>query len=322
MVDTNTPAPPKGDPGYVDYIIALSKRGLIRKGVINEPRTFYDIVELHANQTVTNGTPGVLVNGEQFPVRLTHMLASVAYLDNQGDVDNEANIQRIAQRLTFHNQMYMNSQFLPLPLWGNKPVAAADAVSPGTSHWDFVANGQPFILSARDTLLITVMLNDAGKPTSAVPVNVAFTGFGVLSKRPYFLNSQVLLDDVIPVNMTTVDFRNDGSEPIVITDMTMNVAGEVESNDPTGSIGRVSIQIRQIGNGTNANWFDGPLIGPGMRMQGTLLGVTSGRAVVHQFPGDGLIWEPGEGITLEAQLLAPNVTSRLTVAFSGYIMVT
>jgi hypothetical protein len=143
-----------------------------------------------------------------------------------------------------------------------------------------------------------------------------------LSKRPYFLNSQVQLTDVVPVNMTTVDFRNDGSEPIVVTDMTMNVAGEIENVDPTGSIGRVSIQIRQIGNGTNANWFDGPPVGPGMRMQGTLLGVTSGRAVVHQFPGDGLIWEPGEGITLEAQLLAPNTTSRLTVAFSGYIMVT
>lgn len=322
MADDNMTAPPKGDPRYVDYVIALSKRGFLRKGVINEPRTFYDLIDLHADQTITGGTPGVLINGEQFPVRLTHMLASVAYLDNGNDVDNELNIQRIAQRLTFHNQMYMNSQLLPLPLWGNKPVAAAESVSSGTSHWDFVANGQPFVLSARDTLLITVALNDVVDPPSAVPVNVAFTGFGMLSHRPYLLNSQVELATIVPVNLTTVDFRNDGSEPIVITDMTVNVAGEIENVNPTGSIGRVSIQVRQVGNGTNANWFDGPLVGPGMRMQATLLGVTSGRAVVHQFPGDGLIWEPGEGITVEAQLLAPNDTSRLTLAFSGYIMVT
>jgi hypothetical protein len=317
-------APQKGDANYVDYIVALSQRGFIRKGIINEPRCFYDLVDLHANRTVTFGTPGVLVNGEQFPVRLTHMLASVAYLNNvlpTPAVDDEINAQRIAMRLKFHDQYYMNAAFLPLPIWGNKVVAAADSVSPGTSHWDFVANGQPFVLSARDTLLVSLNLNDFANPVSAVPVTVAVTGFGALSHRPYLLSSQVLLSTVIAVNMSTVDFRNDGSEPIIITDMTVNVAGEIEDADAIGSIGRVSIQIRQIGNGTNANWFDGPPTNPG-RMQATLLGVTSGRAVVHQFPGDGLLWEPGEGITLEAQLLAPNVTSRLTLGFSGYIMVT
>jgi hypothetical protein len=314
-------APPKGDPNYVDYIVALSKRGFIRKGIINEPRVFYDVVELNANQTVTSGTPGVLINGEQFPIRLTHMLASVAYLDSADAVDPEINIQRIGMRLTFHNQNYMNSQLLPLPLWGNKVVAAAESVSFGTSHWDLVANGQPFILSARDTLIVSLHLNDAVSPASAVPVNVALTGFGALSKRPYLLNSQALLADLNPVNMTTVDFRNDGSEPIIITDITVNVAAEIESIDPTGSIGRISIQIRQVGNGTNANWFEGPPAPTGMRMQATLMGVTSGRAVTHQFPGDGLLWEPGEGITLEGQLLGLDVTSRLTVGFSGYIMV-
>ena len=57
----------------------------------------------------------------------------------------------------------------------------------------------------------------------------------------------------------------------------------------------------------------------------SLLGVRSGRAVVHQFPGDGLIWEPGEGIDLRIQGFPdleeiPNVD--VNIALTGYITIT
>lgn len=321
--------PPRGSEQYIDYVVNLAK-GRVRQGIINEPRAFFDIVPLPAQAApavgiVTPGNPGVFENGEQFPIRLTHMLAAVSFLDDDGNEDDQFNIQSIGLRLIFHDQYYMNPQFLPLPLWGNKVVAASDVVSFNTSAWDFVENGEPFVLSARDTLTVTVQLNDLVDPGNDIPVTVAFTGFGVLSKRPYLLSSRRNLDSIVATNLSTVDMRNDGSEPIVITDMTVNVGAEAGAVDPRGVIGRVSLNVRQNGNGTNARWFQGPTNPVNIpNMQATLAGVTSGRAVVHQFPGDGLLWQPGEGITVEAQalnIIEEDFASRLALAFTGYIMV-
>jgi hypothetical protein len=218
----------------------------------------------------------------------------------------------------------MNPNPLPLTLWGNKPVAAPEAFSAGNAHWDFVANGQPFVLAVRDTMVVRVELQDTAPPASAVPVYVAFHGVGALSKRPYIFTGSVLLADTSAVDISNPDFRNDGSEPVVITDLTVSVGGEVDNADPTGAIGRIRIGVRQVGNGTQANWFSGPqnLVPPAPRPQATLLGLTTGRAVVHQFPGDGLFWEPGEGITAEVRALVDDLEAVLCLAFAGYITVT
>lgn len=322
--------PKKGDPDYVDYVLRMSQRGVLRQGVINEPRAFYDEIVVNPLGTETNGSPGVFSNGEEFPVRLTHMLAAIRYLDT--DVDDPAvadprMIQQIGLRMVFHNEFYMNPTFLPLPIWANKAVAPPVQVDSAISAWDFVANGQPFVLSARDTLQVQVQLRDFAAPANPVPVTVAFTGFGMLSKRPYILNSRIALDDLAPITMDTIDFRNDGTEPIVITDMTVNVGAE-EGVEPRGNIDRVSFNVRQVGNGTNGDWFRGPTTPVAInRMQATLAGLTTGRAIVHQFPGDGVIWEPAEGITLAARNLVvldtpENFNVVLVLAFLGYIMVT
>lgn len=320
--------PNKGDPDYVDYVLRMSQRGVLRQGVINEPRAFYDEIVVNPNGTETAGSPGVFVNGEEFPVRLTHMLAAIRFLNTDEPPPTIADpllIQQIGLRLVFHNQFYMNPEFLPLPIWGNKTVALAQQIDGACSAWDFVANGQPFVLSARDTLQVQVQLRDDAAPAVAVPVTVAFTGFGMLSKRPYILNSQILLDDLAPITMNTVDYRNDGTEPIVVTDMMVNVG---PAGAPRGNIDRVSLNVRQVGNGTNGDWFRGPTTPVAInRMQATLCGLTSGRAIVHQFPGDGVIWEPAEGITLAARnltVLVPpeNFNVVLVLAFLGYIMVT
>jgi hypothetical protein len=325
MVDQIT-TPQKGDADYVDYVVNLAQGRVMRDGIITEPRAIFDQVTVDPTGLETAGNPGVFINGEQFPLRLTHMLAAVRHLNNADPqaVDDQRNIQRIGLRMIFHDQFYMNRQFLPLPVWGNKVVAASDVVSFDTSAWDFVANGQPFVLSARDTLQVTVQLNgaDPGQGEGRA-VNVVVTGFGMLSKRPYVLNGQVTLEDLVAINLSTVDFRNDGSEPIVITDMTANISAAEDADDPRGDISELSLNIKQIGNGTNAAWFRGPATPINLpNMPAQLCGVTSGRAVVHEIPGDGLIWEPGEGITIEAQRLgtAP-FSSVLVLAFIGYTMI-
>lgn len=320
------PVPAKGDPDYTDYVIQLAKGGLVRRGVLNEPRLFFDEVDQSDTVgAVVAGNPGVFRNGEGFPVRLTRMVACVRNTDQADTLDDERNIQRIGMRMLFHDQYYMNPDYLPLPVWGNTNVAGGPSFSAAVSHWDFVANGQPFVLSARDTLVVTLQLIRGPVSAGNVPVNVTFTGVGALSRRPYIFNSEAALNNLARVDMDTVDFRNDGSEPVVVTDMTVNVGNDSDSNDPQGDIGRVRVNVRQVGNGTNAQWFHGPVTPAAIDLaQATLLGVTTGRAVVHQFPGDGLIWEPGEGITIETVAVNPpgGFDSVLCVGFAGYLMVT
>src|SRR5574342_548594 len=142
--------PERGTQEYIDYVLRLSERGVLREGVVNEPRVFFDEIAINPDGQETAGSPGVFVNGEQFPIRLTHMLACVRYLNAaaQQGVDSPLNIQRCGLRMIFHDQFYMNSVHLPVPVWGNKIVAGSDASGSAVSTWDFVENGQPFVLSA------------------------------------------------------------------------------------------------------------------------------------------------------------------------------
>lgn len=319
--------PQKGDPDYVDYVVRLGTDNRIRQGVINEPRIFWDEIPQSTTSTsiVTNGEPGVFVNGENYPIRLTHMVAGVRYLAQDGSADDTGGIQRIGLRLAYHDQFYMSPQFLPVPLWANKRVAMATPQGLGNAHWDFVANGQPPVLSARDSLVTTVQLQAApsGAPgANSFPVNVMFTGIGALSRRPYLMGGSVNLSDLSPTTLSTVDLRNDGSEPIVITDMVANIGGQSNAG-PAGDIQRLRFNVVHSGNGTGANWFSGPKT-PAMipNCPAVLAGVTSGRGAVHQFPGDGLLWQPGEGITVETQALATGLQSVLVLGLCGYVMVT
>jgi hypothetical protein len=90
----------------------------------------------------------------------------------------------------------------------------------------------------------------------------------------------------------------------MITNMTVNLNGGAGDPNQVGDISRLSVGIRQIGNGTNAAWVAGPVNDPDLvpdMVPAVLLGQQSGRAIVHRFPGHGLLWAPGEGITAEIQ---------------------
>lgn len=303
------------------YLVKLAA-GKLEEGILHEPRAYYDTIEVLPAGELTQGHFDVFKNGEDFPVRITHMIGALAYqtVGAEPEVDDERNLQRIGLRMLFHNQYYMNDQLLPIPLWQNKCVATNDAYSFSSASWRFDV---PFVLSARDTMLVEVGLFEPD-PEFANLVTVAFTGVGLLSGRPYLLNGQASLETSQMQQLQPVFFANDGSEPIVVTDVTLHVAIPTsEDPDPTGDIRNVRCNIRQVGNGTNSTWCQGPSGDPlGELMPAPLWGMTTGRAVVHQFPGDGMVLEPGEGFDIQVAGLTADFEDHVVhVAALGYITI-
>jgi hypothetical protein len=325
---------------YQQYMIKLQESNVL-SGITNEPRVFYDTIQTGIPLAEVQGHPEVFRNGEDFPIRITHCLMALKRLRFDAEEEENVpvdprNIQRMGVRLKFHDQYYMNRYasnpiagtqrqvFVPAPAWALNPTAAAEIISFGSSAWQFQ---RPFILSVRDTIRVDLQLDEA--PTVeevSFPVTVSFTGKGVLSSRPYFFSGMLFIGDAQRQTLDTENFKNDGSEPVMITNMTVNVSGASSDADSTGDISRVSVGIRQIGNGTNAAWVSGPVNEPGLvpdMVPAVLLGQQSGRAIVHRFPGHGLLWAPGEGITAQVQNLTGGAIlgASVHIGLLGYISV-
>jgi hypothetical protein len=323
-------------PQDIDYLVQLAQTRL-DKGITHEPRGYFDVIALELDDgtgLVTNGAPDIFRNSDNYPVKITHATFAVGYFDQAGNVDNVRNTQLIGVNMRFHDQFYMNPTHTLVPAWANKPVNSLDRVSFGASAWRFDNGrwvddngGGSFVLSARDSLEVVADL--IGNPTyPPIEATVTFTGFGIMSHRPYLLtSSDTFTAEGQPVTFATNDYRNDGGEPIVITDMTTHISNDQGdgSTDAMGDSRRLRVNVRQIGNGTNRQWFQGPAFGPPAiaACPTPLLGITSGRAVVHEFPNP-LTWEPGEGISLSAQSNNPAATdpdSYLNVGLFGYVMI-
>jgi hypothetical protein len=307
-----------------DWIAKTSKNILV-DGVLYEPRVFTDTFTLtSADSNIVAGTPNQFVNGEQFPVILKWMTAYALAGDTGrgGVLADPRLIQRVGMRVKYHDQYYMSRTFAPIPLWHNTQTSAPAYEAPSTSAWDF---DMPVVLSSRDSLQVTVASLDASAQTS-VRAEVGFHGVGLLSQRPYFLQGNITLLNGLPQNLSTTFFRNDGSEPIVL--MGCVVAQTLLTGDigTTLPLANLSLQFKQVGNGTNATWVQAP-IAQGGRVPGVLLGQKSGFAVVHELPGEGWQWRPGEGVEIDMQNLGIPAgiesanTLTVGVALIGYIAV-
>lgn len=307
---------------YMAHLIKLAEDNVCH-GVLEEPRGFFDTITITGDGNIVRGNPDVFRNGEQFPVRLTHMTVAARSLESDlVTAAAETAVQNVGLRLIFHDQYYMAPVFAPVPIFQNVINGGSIAVSQAQASWRFA---RPFILSARDTMNVAVALEeDPGADERRVAV--AFTGVGMLSRRPYFIESDATIGDLNQVILPTDNFRTDGSEPVIITDMTVNCSGLLTALEPLGDIRQVRVQIRQVGNGTNADWFTGPIgITPPLpQCPAVLLGILTGRCVAHELPGDGILWEPGEGLDVEMVEL-PNVDAagvRMAIGFFGYVSVT
>lgn len=306
---------------YVDEIVRLASHNLTH-GVIEEPRGYFDVFTLNPTGQPTNGTPEVFVNGEQFPVRL---LWATFALVPQWDATPVALgtdprlIQRVGARFRFHDTFYMASDFAPCPLWINRVVGAADSVTQASSSIVF---DRPVVLADRDSIRVEVQLQSA--PTTPRTVYVAFTGTGMVSKTPYFFEAEVELSDTIPQYLNPTGYRNDGVEPVALTTMVVKCSAEEEDASGVGDIRQLAINVRTIGNGTQADWFRGPQTVPLTLndIPAQLLGINTGSAIVHRFPGEGVLWEPGQGITIEMEALNSVVEGLdVGVHLFGYISV-
>lgn len=312
----------------------------VTNGILFEPRGYFDLIQLNGTQEV-NGHPEIFRNGEDFPVILTHLTASTTYRNQANDANlDERLIQRVGMYLNFHDQYYMNApqqlggsgsdaviQAAPIPTWSNIPSGGPEVLTRGTSSWCFPKG---CILSARDTLKVRARLYTV--PTAALPVTVSFTGIGLISRAPYFFSGTVQPANMAWVDFDVTNFANDGSEPVLLTDMVVQVQAPTDSVDPTGDSRRVYISVRQVGNGTGADWFRGPTDAntpgfandkiPNDAVPAVLLGIKSGRCLVHQFP-QPVVLEPGDGLnaTVQALIASAGSTVNVNLGLFGFIAV-
>jgi hypothetical protein len=314
-----------------DWLVKAAKQ-IHLDGVLYEPRVYFDVFsvssDLSPSQIVQGSPNNIFVNGEQFPVSLQYMTASLLPdIVGEGIADPRL-LQRIGLRVRYHDQYYMARTHAPMALWTNEATSAPDFVSPSTATWDFE---QPFVLSARDSLQITVqsLLPLGGEGGASATVSVSLHGIGLLSERPYFFSGKTTLTDNSSTNLPTTFFRNDGSEPVVIGGMVLNVflATPTQAVGLTFPASGITVQCRQIGNGTNADWIQGPSPVFSSQTPAVLLGAKTGFCMTHRIPGNGWQWRPGEGIEIDVNNLGlpgneqEPFTYRVGVALLGYIAV-
>lgn len=292
---------------------------------IVEPRIFFDRVTFDGTNVIGVNGPNIFRNGFKYPLQILYVTAamcpvpSVYFTPVLGD---ERMVQKYGLRIIDHGSFYMDSTYIPLPLWHNQTTAAADIISRAVSVWEF---DYPFEMASRDAMEVRVSLEEATATTRTV--GCTFEGYGKISKVPYIFPGSVVIaasDGTGVVNIDSDQFRNEGLEPVVIKTMTINCGPDDASADPEGDIRLLNISVRQIGYGTNQQWVGGPVTPLSFpRAPASLLGLSQGRCVTHRLPKQGWIWEPNEGVTIEVQQQTNTLRAGETVLIGmmGYLLV-
>jgi hypothetical protein len=318
------------DPKTLEMLQFLAAKNVC-DGVLYEPRAFFDTINFGASGAVnpSQGNPNVFRNGEQYPIRITHLVSAIRYTGTTGTfpVGDERAIQRYGIRIKGHDTYYMNPGYAPLPLWHNVPTAASDVITRGQSTWKF---WKPFYMGHRDTIEIKGSLIVGATASNTRRLAVAFEGVGALSRRPkklYGFYDFTFADGTLERAIPTDFFRNDGTEPLEIRQMSVSVGGLSLAADPVGEIRVARLSAKLIGNGTNQRWNVGPNLGAvaDFHMPGPLWGPTTGRAVIHELPAGsdghpGWIWYPGEGVSFEVQQLASR-TDQIDFGLLGHAII-
>lgn len=344
------------------------------EGKLIEPRFYYDTIDFTTvspdpgpyGATVGTSDLASMTNGEQFPVRLTHLLLSPMMTPPSSGTDNKILYQRASGvqfptlRVERYGEYYMNETFIRASAWHNAKTAQPLNLASGSVTHRFF---QPLVLSARDSLRIEFESIFPGVTPMTIPapnaadvsinaslpgetnlppmISVQLSGVGMRSGRTYEYGGSARSTQNIAAPSIFVcdpaDFTNVGQEPVALTQITVTagvgIVGQVDTQVPMlNDVRFFRMQLRQTGNGTQANFFRGPTY-PTLqqRMPLALLGTHLGDAVVHELAGDGIQLDPGEVVRVSAQNIAytdnldDNTNAYPTlfaVGFAGYLMVT
>lgn len=298
-------------------------------GVLYEPRAYFDVIDFSTAVNPSTGAPDVFRNGEEYPVRITHVVGAIKYTGvtspNAFPTGDERAIQQYGIRIRGHDTYYMNPDFVAFPCWHNRPTAASDIATRAQSSWRF---WRPFYMGQRDVLEVKIAMTVAvGSNDGNVRIGCSFEGVGALSRRPKKLYGFVDVANADSTNVIAIPtdfYRNDGAEPLEIHQMVVHAVGGTLVSDPVGEIRNPRFSIKLIGNGTNSRWTIGPITNPPALsdnfMPGPLWGPTTGRSIVHALAEGsdghpGWLWYPGEGVSFEIDAL----TSRTDAVYFGLL---
>lgn len=307
-----------------DYMYRLAERNKAEEAArLCEPRVLWDVFTFDGStQRVYAPNPDTFRNGERFPLRITHVMTQMLYEDDdqqQPVGGDERMVQRYGLRIRAHGTYYQNSEFTPLPLYANYPVAASDVASQAQATWRL---NHPFLIGNRDTFQAEVRLLVA-PAVGSDRVTVSFQGVGFYSRQPKILTGAVELSDTSKGFIDTNDLRNDGTEPFELHQIIVHHAPDTQTANPIGNVRNVRVRIRANGNGTSQEWVVGPKTGAysDQLVPAPLLGTDVTRAVPHRLPGKGWLWYPGEGVDLEMRSFTPTREETVVLAMVGHIMV-
>lgn len=331
----------------IDALVREAAKNLDR-GVIAEPRVYYN-AWAPANTLLNvprRSTAQAFMNGEQFPVRITH-----ATVNSRSPLERElspwpvdTNIFDWKIRFKHHDQAYPSGRPLLVPNLHNCNIGLAHFVNDSAVHYEFE---RPYVMTPRASLRIEWAAPGTLDFTEALfSTTVTLIGVGMYSFRPYVLSdSQSLVfyaqreASLIRGMFNPENLRNDGQEPIAITDLvfstgvtdTVEARGNVPDYALQMPLSEIGLRIRAQGDNTGANWTTFPALEsadapvrpfPKEFVTARLLGKDGGRAVTHRFPGEGVTIEPGDEIIVEmTQLRELHPEAMVEVALLGYIEV-
>lgn len=331
-----------------EYIQFLAQRNVM-DGILYEPRLKVQLFDFSDSTQVRPlaSDDATFINSEQYPVRITHIVAAIR---DQGPdpfvaeaTSDPRFIQQIGLRMRSQGTFYMNDEFVRLPLWANQAIAGSDSVTRALSSWTwgFGKDRVGVFMGSKDNFQVHVALEYPVDEEEEVSLGVwvTFHGVGAYSRRPKHISgfrSFTAADGVNPRAIAPQSFLNDGTEPLEITEMTIHAQaadGDDAQTNPVGNIRRLRVKVQQAGNGTNQRWTTTPAITspiPGIInlddcVPASLWGLTTGRSVVHELPKNsdnypGWLWYPNEAATLEVQPVA-GLQTAVYVGLVGHIVV-
>lgn len=311
----------------------LRKRNLV-DGVAYEPRLYFDKFDFAVGQDLSFGSREAYRNRGEYPVRITHITsimdlpAEPETVEDDLTQGDERLLARYGMQILANDTPYMADNPIAIPTWHNKPVAGAAALARGTASWGF---GCPWVMASDDTFRVELEQTRSRGAVGRI-VSAAWQGTGRLSGRPYSIMTSTGTP-FLTVGNTVLNqdvTRNEGSEPIDLSQMAVSVSGFLDQPE-SGDAREILLGLKKSGNGTHESILKGPKLPSGSlpRVPVPLIGTQMGSAMVHALPIDifddarGWVLYPGQGLDVKLTNFDQTrpVAEAVWVAMVGYAII-